>query len=216
MPNVTVAGVHGATVTIPISSTQNAAIASQLLAGITAGEAAGIITPYTAPGFGPVIAPPGQSALFLTTPGLVSIPTTTATVVDTASGPTLLFGGSASKELIVSGNGGIDYFANTGAGTVIAGGGDNTITTALTGGGAHVFLTGNGNDAIFAWSGNDSISAGGGNNSIVLGSGNDEVDVTGHDTILAGSGAATIGVISGDAVVYGGSGSLLFVNGSAP
>jgi Ca2+-binding RTX toxin-like protein len=212
MADVTVTGVQGTTVTIPISSAQNAQIAQQLLAEISAGEAAGTITPYTTPGFGPITAPAGQSALFISTPGLISIPSTTGTVIDTATAPTILFGGNAAQQNVVSGVGGLNYTTNLGVGTVIAGGGANVISTALTGGGNHLILTDNGNDAIFAWSGNDTISAGGGENSIVLGSGNDLVQVTGQDTVMVGTGAATIGVTSGNALVYGGAGKLTFIN----
>src|ERR1700738_3152947 len=120
MSNVTVTGAHGATVTIPISSGQNAEIASQLLAGISAAEAPGTITPYSGSGFGSLTPPPGESVLFLATPGLVAIPGSTGTVVDTATSPTLLFGGNSASQVVISGNGGIDYFANTGAGTVVA------------------------------------------------------------------------------------------------
>ena len=212
MADVTVTGAHGATVTIPISSAQNAVIAQQLLAGISAGEAAGTITAYTASGIGPITAPAGQSALFITTPGLISIPNSTGTVIDTATAPTILFGGNAAQQNVISGDGGLNYTTNLGVGTVIADGGANVISTALTGGGNHLILTGDGNDAIFAFSGNDTISAGGGENSIVLGSGNDVVDVTGQDTIQVGTGAATIGVTSGNALVQGGAGKLTFIN----
>jgi Ca2+-binding RTX toxin-like protein len=214
MPNVTVASGHGTTVSVPIGSLQNAQIAAQALASISQGVIDGTITPYFSSGFGVPSVPAGPSVLFLTGPGSVAIPGSTGTLVDDSTKPDVLFGGNAAEQLVVSGKGGITYYVNTGAGTVIAGGGDNTIITALSGGGDHLILTDAGDDKILSFSGNNTISAGLGDNSILLGTGNDSVQVTGHDIINAGSGTSTITVVTGNAVVYGGTGQLTFTNGN--
>lgn len=216
MPIVTVSAGNGTTVSVPIGSLQNAQIAAQALAGVSAGVDNGTITPYNYNFTGPLVPPPGPSVLFLTGKGSLAIPDTTGTVVDSSVTQDTLLGGNAAEQLVVSGKGGITYFANTGAGTVIAGGGNNTIYDAPSGGGDHLILTDKGDDLIFALTGNDTVSAGKGHNRIVLGSGADSVQVTGADTIVRGTGASTITVITGNAVVYGGSGSLFFTNANNP
>ena len=158
MPSVTVASGHNTTVSVPIGSLQNAQIAAQALASVSQGVIGGTITPYFTAGFGPLNPPPGASVLFITGPGAVPVPASTATVVDISTKFDIILGGSAAQQLVVSGTGGITYYANIGAGTVIAGGGDNTIITALTGGGDHLIATDAGNDDILSFSGNNTIS----------------------------------------------------------
>jgi len=145
MPNVTVSAGNGTIVTVPIGSLQNAQIAAQALSSVSAGVDHGTLTPYFYSGFGPLNPPPGPSVMFLTGKGSVSIPGTTGTVVDDSKSRDTLFGGTASQQLVVSGIGGINYYANLGAGTVIAGGGDNSIKV-LAGSGDHLILTDRGND----------------------------------------------------------------------
>lgn len=232
MPLVTVSGGGGTIVTIPITSAANAVIAQTLLDGVSAGVDNGSITPYRYAGLGSFTPPGGESMMILTGPGAVTIPATTGTLVDIATVPVVLFGGTAAEQLVVAGTGGITYFTNTGSGTVIAGGGNNTIIvpagsnltspvpavgdaigTAASPIGEHLILTDLDNDNITALSGNVTISAGLGDNSIVLGTGNALVDVTGHDLIQAGSGSATINATAGEASVQGSSGAITFIGG---
>jgi Ca2+-binding RTX toxin-like protein len=215
MPDVTVTGANHTIISIPIASAANAALA-QMAMGIVNNEILkGLVTPYDYSGFGPLRPPSGPSSLDLTgfsrTP--VSVPAGTTSVFD--PGGSTIYGGQASQQLMVAGEAGFTYFANAGAGTVIAGGGNNFIEIG-SGSGSHMILTGVGNDTIDALYGNDTISAGSGHNRIVLGWGNDSVNVTGADTIQAGWGAATISVAKGaTAVVYGDGGKMDFVDGGS-
>ena len=211
MPMVTVLGAGGSTVSIEIDSARNAQVAQTLL-GILSGQIQdGTVTPFTYDGLGPLNPPSGLNELIVTGPGEASAPVTTRDVIDVAGGPLVLLGGNAPEQLVVA-DSPLVYFANSGAGTVIASGGGTEIIEQH--GGDHLFLTDGGNNHILALSGNDTIGAGPGDNTIVLGSGNDLVQVTGHDKIVAGSGQDTIQVLSGDAMVRGGTGSLTFINGS--
>jgi Ca2+-binding RTX toxin-like protein len=127
MALVTVTGAGGSTLSLTMTSAANALIAQQLLDGVSAGVEAGTITAYSYGGSGPLIPPSGASMLVLTGPGAVTIPASTATVVDVSGIHHAIIGGDATEQFLVTGRTGITYFANTGSGTVIAGGGDNTI-----------------------------------------------------------------------------------------
>ncbi len=212
MPILTVTGVGGSIVDVNIGTSQNASVAAKILGMITNQVFDGNLTPFAYDGIGPLDAPSTPSYLLVTGPGATSLPANVQDVVDVAKGPVLLQGGAASMQSVVS-DAPITYFADSGAGTVVASGGDSTLITQLTGGGNHLFLTDGGNNRILAFSGNDSIYAGPGRNSIVLGSGNDLAVVTGQDSIVAGSGNDTVDVLSGSAAVQGGKGTLLFANG---
>lgn len=212
MPEATITGVNNTTITIPIGSAVNAALAQQLMALVNTNVLQGLVTPYEYSGQGPLNPPAGEGSLELTGAGPVNVyvPADTTSVFD-ASDPTI-HGGQASTQLVVTGLQGVTYFANAGIGTVIAGGGNNFIGIGRRSGN-HLVLTDAGNDTIKALSGNDSIGAGLGSNLVILGGGNDLVDVTGCDTVRAGSGQDTVTVEKGgEAVVYGDFGQLSFVD----
>src|SRR5580700_9255449 len=116
MPNVTVASGVGTSVSVPIGSVQNAQIAVAALASINQGVEDSTITAYFYSGFGPIHPPAGPGLMILTGPGSASIPAGTGTVADISTKPDLIFGGAAAEQLVVSGKGGIVYYANTGAG----------------------------------------------------------------------------------------------------
>ena len=214
MPQLTVVGPGGSQVDVAIGTSQNASVAAQILDLITNQVAQGNLTPYEYDGIGPLAAPTGPGYLVVTGPGAAAPPADTPYVVDVAQGPVLLQGGAASTQAVVS-DSPLTYYANSGVGTVVASGGGSDLITALTGGGAHVFVADGNNNRVVALSGNDSIYVGSGDcNNVVLGSGNDLVVASGQDSIVAGSGQDTVQVISGTAAVQGGSGTLLFANGS--
>lgn len=209
MASVTVTGPGGSegTISIPIGSPQNDALAQQLLNDLSEQILSGGITPYTYDGTGPLTPPPGESAMQYTGKGVVSVPADTSFVL--VPGDPTVFGGQAPKQVVISGLGPLTYYANAGIGTVIAGAGNNFIKIGKLSS-DHLVLTDSGNDTIKALYGNDSIGAGLGHNLITLGVGNDSVDVTGHDKIYAGSGFDTVTVEKrGDAVITGDSGKLL-------
>lgn len=212
MPESTITGANDSTITIPIGSAFNAALAQQLMAAVNANIIQGFVTPYDYSGHGPVNPPSGEGSLELTGSGndRVFVPANTTSVFDPSD--TTIYGGRALQQLVVTGEGGVTYFANAGVGTVIAGGGDNLIEIGRRSG-DHLALTDAGNDTIRALGGNDSVGAGLGHNVVYLGWGNDLVDVTGVDTVHAGSGCDTVTVQKGGtAVVYGDHGRLSFVD----
>jgi hypothetical protein len=210
MSDVTVLGTHGSIVHIPIDTSTNAVLAQQLLDVVTKGIELGDVTPYQLGETAPTI---GYGELIISGNGGTAMPPpSTAIIVDNATLPSVIFGGSAPVQLLVSGESGINYIVNTGAGTVIAGGGSNYIF-AGAGTGDHLYQTGNGDDTIIAETGNSTIQAGFGQNIIQLGSGNSIVDVTGTDDITAGSGFDTVTVQNGgSAVISGGSGTVFLAN----
>lgn len=212
MPDTTITGVNNTTISIPIGSAVNAALAQQLMAVVNANILQGLVTPYEYSGQGPLNPPPGEGSLELTGSGGINVytPANTTSVFDAAD-PTI-HGGRAAEQLVVTGQSGVTYFANKGIGTVIAGSGDNFIEIGRRSG-DHLVQTDSGNDTIRALSGNDSIGAGLGRNLVILGRGNDLVDVTGCDTVQAGSGHDTVTVEKGgSAVIRGGSGTLTFID----
>ena len=161
-------------------------------------------------GWSPSSPTPGY--LIVTGPGAVSLPASTEYVVNVATAPALLFGGTASIQGVVS-DGPLTYVANTGAGTVVAGGGNSRLSTQAKGGGDHLFVVDGDNNVVQAFSGNDTVETVGGKNTVVLGSGNDLVVVQGGmDSIAAGSGNDTVDVVRGSALVLGGTGSLYFAD----
>ena len=143
-------------------------------------------------------------------------------IVDENNGvaSTILGGGSASGQVVLAGNGGLNFHATNGSVTVVAGGGDNKIRLAQDTSVSAVY-TSTGNDSIYA-GGAGTVAAGTGDNFVGLGrdAGGVLVQSTGHDTVALGIGSDTIDVINkGSDVVegarsYSGSGfSLTFVGG---
>jgi len=136
-------------------------------------------------------------------------------VVDSAKNANIFGNGDANEQILV-GKGNLQFFAATGSGSIIGGGGKDLIATAPTDSGSWLITLGNGDDSIRAFgSGNDTISTGKGNSVLQLGSGSDFITTTGSDTVLAGSGSETINAIGDNDVVYGNSSSLFFVAGGA-
>ncbi len=76
MPNVTVLGAHGETITLPFDTNATAQLAAALAANITAGVLAGTIRPYDAGAGAPPGLPHGTTGeLVIKDDGLQSLPT---------------------------------------------------------------------------------------------------------------------------------------------
>jgi Ca2+-binding RTX toxin-like protein len=219
MAVVTVPGSSGQTVTLNFDSPANTLLAQQLVDAITAGVNAGSILPAMDTDGPPPPLPPGTTGEFVQTQdGTTFLPPGYKAVVDTASNA-VIFGSGDVGESVLIGPGDPTFIASfiasgaTGSGTVVAGGGDNTIFIPTTVGGGWSLNTGNGDDNIFATgSGNDTINAGGGHNAITLGSGDDILQSTGDDTVNAGNGSETVTAIgTGSDLIFGGPGALFFV-----
>jgi Ca2+-binding RTX toxin-like protein len=220
MPAITVPGSHGQTVALSFDTPANTVLAQRLVDAITAGVNAGSIVPAMDTAGPPLPLPPGKTGEFIQTQdGTTFLPPGYTAFVDTAS-KAVIFGSGDPNESVLIGPSDTTvsdttFIARgaTGSGTVVAGGGSNTVFIPTTVTGGWSINTGNGDDNILAaGTGSDTINAGGGHNAITLGSGNDVLLSTGDDTVNAGSGSETITAIgTGSDVIFGGPGTLLFV-----
>ncbi len=215
MPNVTVAGAGGTTVTLSFDSAANALLAKSLAGAITAGVGNGSIVPASSKDGLPPTVPGGTTGEWIQqTNGATFLPNDYAAIVSTAKKATI-FGTGEDNASVLASSGGLTFHSGGGSGTVVAGGGDNRIFIPGGGTGAWSINTGGGDDSINALgNGNDTIRAGEGRNVIQLGGGGDRVVSEGRDRIVLGAGSATIVAFGeGSQQVWGGSGHLFFVGG---
>lgn len=212
---VTVAGGSNEMVTLGFDSNENFALANQLVRQINAGIAAGrVVTSYDTDGTGPTIPAGASGALIQTSSNFVVLPYNYSIDLVTKPGPTAVLGSGAPNEMILSDvKTDLTFLANSGSGTVVAGGGDNRVSVG--GAGDWSVNTGSGSDIIAALGGvNATISAGGGANAILLGDGTDLVTSISKDTVVGGSGDATIDASRAQSDFVRGDGShLLFIGG---
>jgi Ca2+-binding RTX toxin-like protein len=213
---VTVAGANKSTVTLSYDSQQNAVLARQIAAVITAGVTGGTIQAADSKNGFPPALPAGQVGEWVqSTKGTTVLPTGYTYVVDTAKDATILSSGDKNQQ-ILSSNVNLTFTAAAGNGSIVGGGGQNQILLSPGDAGAWQVNLGNGNDTVRALgAGNDTIAAGGGKNFIQLGSGNDQITSVGSDTIFAGSGTETVlgdpSKTSSSDVVHGNSSRLLLI-----
>jgi Ca2+-binding RTX toxin-like protein len=186
----TVLGPHGTVELIAFGSTALAALATQLLAMTVEADT------Y-------FIANPGYSAL---------APAKTAAVI-TAAGNVSLTGNGAANEVIVAGNGGFDFTAGLGSGTLLAGAGNDLIDDPTRGGDWSITL-GGGVDTVVASGGDDTITTGTGGTIVFLGAGASSVASSGADTVIGATGAATVSPLANNALVFALGGPLYFIGGS--
>ncbi len=212
MPSVTVLGAGGSTVTVPLTTGQNLPVAQLVAANLTAAILAGntIASQDVTPPL-----PPGKSGEFVkTTIGLNVLPAGYSNVVN-VSPDAIIFGSGDAGQQILSGTGNLTFLSSAGSGTLVGGGGNNSIFIKVTDTGSWDINTDVGHNQIIDFgTGPSSISAGGGNNLVELGGGQYTVNSTGNDTVVATTGAETVGV-SGlfSDVVVGNASDLLFING---
>lgn len=214
MPSVTVLGAAGSTVTVPLTTNQNLAIAQQVAAAITAANLAGktIASQDVTPPL-----PPGKFGEFVkTTPGLTALPAGYRDVVNVSSNA-IIFGSGDTAQHILSGTGNLTFFSSRGSGTLVGGGGNNSINISEADTGTWNINTDVGQNQIMDFGNRSFISAGSGTNFVELGGGHYTVNSTGKDTIVAGKGAETVGASAtvsgvGD-VVVGSASKLFFING---
>jgi Ca2+-binding RTX toxin-like protein len=212
MPSVTVLGAGGSIVTVPFTTGQNLAIAKQVAANLTASILAG--NTIASQDITPPL-PPGKSGEFVkTTIGLSVLPAGYSNVVN-VSPDAIIFGSGDTGQQILSGTGNLTFLSSAGSGTLVGGGGNNSIFITVTDTGSWDINTDVGHNQIIDFgTGPSSISAGMGNNLVELGGGQYTVNSTGNDTVVATTGAETVGA-SGlvSDVVVGNASDLLFING---
>jgi len=231
MATTTVAGGNSVTFTVDPSEIQAARDALATLSGSYTDSyviespsvplpppASGRMDVYNILGGGTFEAPLGADAIIVSSDHGTNI---TAQSADSVNPQSVLVIGSAAADG--------DTISLTGAGTVIGGGGNDSIFGVSQGTGAISVVTGSGNDTITVLTGNGSITAGDGNDNIVLqgegsvtgsgvvdaGGGNDTIRVGGAVTVNAGGGNDSIDVFQpANAYVDVGAGSdTVFVSG---
>lgn len=215
MQHVTVLGAQSQIIEIPFTESANIALARKLAGSISAAVKTHILTAYSSLNGPPPTLPPGTRAEFVVqsaAPTLLS-PGYDAVVVDFPN--SFVLGSGDNGESVLSGTGGLTFLAPAGSGTVVAGGGTNSIVITPGSTGPWLISTGSGDDIINASGiGNDTIQPGGGHNQVLLGAGNDFVVLSGFDTVSAGAGSTTIDASHAhSADVQGGTGKLLFIGG---
>ena len=225
MPSVTINGASN--VNLTFSSNDSAPFAFNLGNLIGAGLTGGTLTAFnytsgsTAPG--PATGTDGV-AVFGTgaTPSsLVTVPGGDTAIIDSLTGPLSITGGGAGAT-VVAGSGGLNYTDITPSGTattyIVAGDGNNLLSTSTVGGGNYSFNTGAGNDTISV-NGNATVNAGTGHNSISVSGGGNVIQSEGFDSItggamVSGAGADTVEIGSGQTTINPGA-SNFFIFGAS-
>jgi Ca2+-binding RTX toxin-like protein len=161
--------------------------------------------------------PPGETGEFIQSEsGTTILPPGYDYVVDSAHDATILGNGDRNEQ-VLAGSGNLKFFASSGSGSIITGGGNDQVNIAASDAGDWLIAMGNGNDTIRALgSGSDTISAVSGKTLIQLGSGSDVITTAGSNTILGGTGSETIVASgSGKQVIFGNASDLFFIAAGA-
>jgi Ca2+-binding RTX toxin-like protein len=224
MPSVTITGASD--VNLTFSTNDSAPFAFNLGGLIGAGLTSGALTAFnyvsgaTAPG--PATGT-GGVAVFgsgITPTTTVDVPVTDSAIVDSSTGPLSITGGAAG-ETVVAGSGALNYTDITPSGDatdyIVAGDGNNLISTSTVGGGNYSINLGSGNDSV-SINGNSSINAGTGHNFITVGGGGSIISSEGFDSItgssVASATADTVNIGSGQTTVDPGA-SNFFIFGTS-
>ncbi len=154
---------------------------------------------------------PGTGVVQVSSAGQYVIAGANAALVSSAPARVTVFGGANAGQRVISGAGGLAFNAGSGAGTVLAAGGNNLISV-YPGAGAQNITTGDGDDTISALAGANTISAGLGRNLILVQGGNNIVNSAGNDLISAPDGNPTISSLLSAPTIFLGSGHALINN----
>ncbi|MCX7380387.1 MAG: hypothetical protein NT133_02990 [Alphaproteobacteria bacterium] len=204
---VTVTGATGGVFAIPYASIFDTGVASYF-ASIVSGQIAQNLTTRALVTGAPLPnVPAGQSLVLYDTIGQsVILPDTVpASLFSKAAGVTTVTSGAANADLIVVGDGGLNFTAGLGIFNAFAGRGQKTINLAPGVGGGY-FQMGDGDATINAIGGNSNVNIGDGNHVITLGIGYNYVQTSGSNTVMGGPGGANI--------YHDGTGSDLILMGS--
>src|SRR5947209_8706649 len=156
MPNVTVLGALGQSVSIPYSSQENAVIAQRLASTISTLVQQGSVLPASDASGPPPDLLSGQLGEWVqNSPGLTSLQPGYIAVVDTATS-SVIYGSGDLGESVLAGTGDTTFIATGGSGTFAGGGGAERVVIPATDDGDWAIYTGPGNDQVLALgSGND-------------------------------------------------------------
>jgi Ca2+-binding RTX toxin-like protein len=218
MPSVTVTGPHCLTFDLCFPSTSNLFFAKELAAAISSAVLGGLLESYDSKGGAPPKLAHGTLGEFVQdSKGQTTLPSGYNAVVDDAPNTTI-FGSGGKDESVLSGSAGMTFDATGGSGSVIAGGGNNTIFIPTSDHGSWLIATGPGNDSISALgTGTDTIEPGGGANTVQTGGGNTLLILTGRDFVSVNSGSDTIDATQAKStIVRAGNAAITFLGGDGP
>jgi len=127
----------------------------------------------------------------------------------------IIVGSGDTGQQILSGTGNLTFIASAGSGTLVGGGGNNSILINVTDTGSWDINTDVGHNQIVDFgTGASSISPGGGFNLVQLGGGRYSVNSIGNDTVVGTTGAETVGASGTNSdLVIGNASDLYFING---
>ncbi len=217
MPAVTVAGSNNQVLQLNYNANDATMYAQRLANSIDAQIGLGALTAlnYAGGKVAPAAAATGNEVVFSTDTtavgAVLAIDSVTA-IVDVASGPVSLWGGSGLTS-VLAGSGGLSFYAATvpsSLQTIVAGDGANWIATQSVGGGNYQINLGAGDDRVRVDTGNATVDMGTGHNTLQLGNGNSFVfsvgaDVINGNSVAGGVGNDTVQVTSGQATINPGS-----------
>ena len=130
MPSVTVMGTQSHSVTLAFSASANIALAKQLAGAITTAIGAHTLLPFSSlNGPAPALPPGTKGEFVVASAGATLLPSGYAAVVVNYPNSFVL-GSGDNGESVLSGSGGMTFFAPAGSGTIAAGGGANNIEIA--------------------------------------------------------------------------------------
>ena len=190
---VTLTGATGGIFAIPYASSLDVGSAYSFAANATGLIAQNLATRAIA-GASPLPdVPSGQILVLYDTTGQpVTLPDTVpASLFSNAAGVTTVTSGATSADIIVVGDGGLDFTAGLGIFNVFAGRGQKTINLAPGVGGGD-FHMGDGDATINAIGGGSNFALGNGNHQITLGIGFNAIQAGGNNTVMGGPGGANI------------------------
>lgn len=220
MPDVTVLGAGGATVTIALTSAQNAAAAQSALFGVTKLVQAGVLEQQVWSGSGTIPAPGTLlGGAIISTPGNVGAltPQFTSAVVN-AQGNTTLIGAANAQATVVAGDGSNLVYGNNSANGQITFGASNSALVNFSGtanlatdAGNYVVLTGAGATSnVHAGTGGLIVAGGIGGDS-----GSNVINAGAGNVTVFAAGSSTVPVTVNGAGGKGPSGELFVVNQGA-
>jgi Ca2+-binding RTX toxin-like protein len=214
---VTVPGAADTAIPNNYSTPYNVQVAQQISSLLFDAQDAGTLYVVNAPPTpGPV--PAGETGeIAVTLPGATNIVVPAAytytALAESVLGPITISGGGS----LFAGAQNTTYYGAAAPGTVLVTAGNGNDLIALPAGSAYNVALGNGNDTVYA-DGSGTVSGGTGANLIFADSpgGQNTVNSLGAaDTIVAGAGWVTVNSYGSNPLVFGGSGQLVYLGGSA-
>jgi hypothetical protein len=191
------------------------------ISGATPGTSLGAVDSVFGAGFGQVLgdifgnsqssARPASGEFVQTQDGSFTLPGGYSAVVEAAANATVS-GSLDDRSTVLAGSGNFTFDPSAGSGTVLAGGGADSINLASDTIGLWRVALGNGDDTVTLGSSPSFVSLGTGNDQVNLGSGEAVIENQGNTTITGAQGTITVG--QGNHLVLSLDGSEAVLSGS--